>query len=668
MDTDLITLLNSVNIAETLDKDTLAKMGLKVVELYEDDKTSREDWENMHDEYIKLATQIVANKSFPWENASNIKWPLLTTAAIQFHARAYPALIANDQPVKPKVIGSDPGGEKAAKANRVSYYMSWQVMEEMEEWQEDMDRLLIILPILGSCYRKVYYSPSYGRARSELVLPHELVINYNASDFEKARKTHVIYMSQNDVFENMRRGIYLDIDLDTPSKHSKELVEDEATGTTNVAPDEDNPHIILEQHTWWDLDEDGYKEPYIITVDYDSEKVLRIVARWDKRSVELNDNNELVKITPIEYFVKYPFVPNPASRIYDLGFGSLLGPINEGINTITNQLIDAGTLANLQGGFLGKGIRIKGGVMRVAPGEWKQVPSTGDDLRKNIFPLPFKEPSSALFNLLQLLITSGEKLSSVTDIMVGESPGQNQPYATTAAVLEQGLKVFTGIYKRIYRALGKEFKALYKVNSDYVDISKYITVLDVPPDIPPEIVIQDFQIDLFDVIPAADPNYVPNTLKLAKAQSLFEKVAQGLPVNKMAAVRAVLEAEGHENIEALLQQEAPEGPPPDIQLKMEELEHRKVIETGRLELDTAAMEYESLKDVAQAIAHMARAQSMSNQAETAEFNAVTQRFKAQQDALAKRLQAITGVVTGAAKATQEPKENGSKPTTKPSKK
>lgn len=674
MNYDLITLLNSTNVAQELDDDLLQKIGLKVTETYEDDKASRADWEDMNEEYLKLATQVVSDKSYPWENASNVKYPLLTTAAIQFHARAYPALINNDAPVKPKVIGPDPTGIKASRANRVATYMSWQVMEAMEEWQEDMDRLLLALPIVGSCYKKVYFSPSYKRARSELILPSELVINYNATDFQRARKTHQIYMDDNEVRENMKRGVFLDIDLGPATKKYKNAEEEESAGLTNVSDDEDNPRLLLEQHTWWDIDDDGYKEPYIITVDYDSGKVVRIVARWNQEGIETNDKGELISIAPLEYFIKYPFVPNPASNIYDLGFGSLLGPINEAINTITNQLIDAGTLANLQGGFLGKGIRIKGGVVRVSPGEWKVVQSTGDDLRKNIFPMPFKEPSAALFQLLQLLLTSGERLSSVTDIMMGENPGQNQPYATTAAVLEQGLKVFTGIYKRIYRALGKEYKALFKVNRDFFDMANYMAILDLPEDVDPMQLIKDFMND-GDVTPAADPNYVPSTLKMAKAQSLVEKMTQGLPLNPQMVALAVLEAEGHENIEALMQ--APE-PQPDfkVKLEMDKLDHQKQVDMATMELEAAKLEYSGLKDVSQAIANMARAKSMNEQVDIAEMQAMTDRYRAQEESVNNRLGMVHQFISSAqqsqtdrgklANEQEKMKNDKSRPASKPS--
>ena len=645
MDYNLVTLLNSTNIARELDQETLDKMGQKVVELYDDDKQSRQEWEDMNEEYLKLATQVVVDKSYPWERASNVKYPLLTTAAIQFHARAYPALINNDAPVKPKVIGPDPKGIKAARADRVATYMSWQLMESMEEWQEDMDRLLLVLPIVGACFKKVYYSPSYKRQRSELVLPSDLIINYAATNFERARKTHVIYMDNNEVRENMTRGVFLDIDLGFASKKYKSDAEEESTGTSNISDDEDNPRQLLEQHTWWDIDEDGYKEPYIITVDYDSGKVVRIVARWDQEGIETSDNGEVISIKPLEYFIKYPFVPNPTSNIYDLGFGSLIGPINEAVNTITNQLIDAGTLANLQAGFLGKGIRLKGGVVRLSPGEWKVVQSTGDDLRKNIFPLPFKEPSPALFQLLQLLLTSGERLSSVTDVMMGENPGQNQPYATTAAVLEQGLKVFTGIYKRIYRALGKEFKALFKINRDYLNVAMYYAILDLPENTPPEQVLKDFMND-GDIAPEADPNYVPDTLKLAKAQSLFEKLKEGLPLNAQMVSLAILEAEGHANIEGLMQVPPPQ-PNFETQLKMDELQHKKQIDTGNLELAAATLEYAGLKDVSQAIANMARAKSLNEKVDIDNLRLMLDKQKMQEDSVNNRLSVVHQLISTA---------------------
>lgn len=637
-DTALSQLQETLNLAKQYDEEELDEIGQKLVEYFDEDLASREDWETQNDEWMKLASQLIENKSYPWENAANVKYPLLSTAALQFHARAYPALVNDSNLVKVKTYGRDIDGSKAGKASRIGQFMSYQLLEEMDEWQEDMDRLLYLVPILGLAYKKSYYSPSKMRNVSELVLPRDLIINYHADNFERATKTHRIWMDQNELLEYQRAGIFLDIDIPNPQYREHEGIADDILKIQPVDREEDLPYEILECHTWWDLDDDGYKEPYTITVDHDSKKVLRIVARYATDSVTSNPvTGEIIKIDPIEHFTMFPFLPNPESKIYTLGFGSLLGPLNKAVNTLTNQLIDAGTLANLQGGFLGKGVRARGGVIKFKPGHWQQVQSTGDDLKKGIFPLPVKEPSNVLFQLLGMLIQSGERLASVKDIMVGENPGQNQPYATTVAVLEQGLKVFVGIYKRLYRALGKEYKKLFRLNFVFLDENKYFNLLDTGDTA--SVGREDFDPSNYDVSPNSDPNIVSEAQKMMKAQSLLQKMAAGLPLNPVLVTRQVLEAEGHEDIEELMQAPPPQ-PDFETKLKMDEFQHRSHLEALEFDLKVANTQYEAMKDFAQAMSHLAKAAATEAGIDREDIKSMVETLLKQEDSLTKRISAI----------------------------
>lgn len=630
-------ILGSANIAENLDEDVLDKIGKDVVDTYQDDLESRSDWEDKHEEWLKLATQVIEDKTYPWPGASNSKYPLLSTAALQFHARAYPALVNDPKLVKTKILGKkDEEGLKQDRATRVSDYMSYQLLHEMDEWQDDMDRMLYILPITGLCFKKTYYSPNKQNIVSELVLARDLIINYYADDFEKARKTHRIWLNKNEFKEYKNMGIYLDIDLPDADSRDHYGVGDEITGLS-PSSSEESPHEILESHTWLDLDDDGYDEPYIVTVDHDSQKVVRIVARYNTSSVMTDDKGGIIKIVPLEFFTQYSFIPNPESKIYSLGFGSLLGPLNSSINTILNQLTDAGTLSNLQGGFLAKGIRVRGGALRYKPGEWKTVQTTGDDLRKGIYPMPTREPSNVLLSLLQMLISSAERLASVKDIMVGENPGQNQPYSTTVAVLEQGMKVFVSIYKRIYRSLGKEYKKVYMLNSTYLDEQKYFNVLDDGK--LQEIRVSDFNMDDLDVIPGADPSILSEAHASAKAQSLAEKLAAGFPLNPTLVLKQVLEAEGHEDIDELMRVDPPQ-PDFDTQLEMGKFEHQKQLEVAEYELKVATTQYEAMKDYAAAIANLAKAAATESGIEIDQINSLIDNIVKQEAAMTARMQAI----------------------------
>lgn len=621
-DTELTAVVEQLNVAEQMSEEALQTLGQDVTSDYLMDEQSRADWMDQNSEWMNLAAQLKEIKNHPWMGSSNIKYPLLTMAAVQFHARAQQALLKGARPVQVKVIGRDPDGAKRARGERVSEVMSYQLLHQMSEWADDMDRLLFLLPIVGVCFKKTYYSSARAMNISELVLPQDLAINYYAKDFGRARKTHRLYKDHNEIVELQRTGLYLDIDIGMPIMPLVDADADKREGQQPLASFEDYPHTLLEVHGWWDLDEDGYKEPWIVTVDNDSQKVVRVTPRFTKEGVTFLSAKKIAKIDPVEYFTKYTFLPSFSSKIYGMGFGMILGPLNAGVNTLINQLIDGGTLANLPSGFLGRGIRLsRGGPATFRPGQWQSVHSTGDDLRKGIFPLPVKEPSPVLLNLLGLVIQSGEKVGSINEALLGENPGQNQPYSTTAAVLEQGLKVFVGIYKRIYRALTKEYENLYRLNSIYLTDDVYSGILDRNPESEGEVsVATDFEKGQYDIVPGADPDIASETQRLIKSESLLNKIAAGMPLNVTEALRRVLEAEGQENIEALMNVEPP-PPDPKTVLNEKELEHRIKYEWARLEFEANKAEFEAAKDRAQAISLMAKAQATLDDTEIKKLTA-----------------------------------------------
>jgi chaperonin GroES len=348
-------------------------------------------------------------------------------------------------------------------------------------------------------------------------------------------------MSPRILKERQLAEVFLDIDLGSaPAPMIGE--------SGNIpANDDTTPYTIIEQHTYLDLDDDDYPEPYIVTFHLESGKVLRIAARFSEKTMFFNEG-KLVKIEPIHYFTKFGFIPNPDGGFYDLGFGTLLGPINEAVNSLINQLIDSGTLNNLQSGFLGKGLKLRMGETKFQPGEWKAVNSMGDDLKKQIVPLPSKEPSAVLFQLMGSMITSGKELASVAEIFVGKMPGQNTPATTTMATIEQGMKVFTAVYKRVYRSLQQEFDKLFDINGTYLNPETYAKVVDV------NVGPQDFTRDEYDVCPGADPTAVSQTEKLLKAQGLMEMLPLGILDPVKVGLR-LLEAQEQPNYMELLNQQ-----------------------------------------------------------------------------------------------------------------
>ena len=571
-------ILESSNLAADLSDDKLIEIGNDVVIGYETDLESRKPWEKDLKNWTELALQVASDKTFPWPNAANIKYPLLATAAMQFAARAYPTLIpSNGKVVKCKVIGSDPTGEKSMRAFRVSTHMSYQVMEQMDGWEEDMDKLLIALPISGTCFKKTYWDSSKQQNCSKLVLPKSLVVNYWTRCLEDAERiTEVFYLSKRKVKERQNLGIFIDVELGDPQTPADDVTTSINRSFQRASDfDETTPYTILEQHTYLDLDEDGYAEPYIVTVEAESNKVLRIVPRFSEADVLMDDKQNVVSIEAVQYYTKYGFIPNPDGGFYDIGFGRLLGPLNNSANTIINQLVDAGSLSNLQAGFIGKGLRIKMGETRFQPGEWKAVNAVGDDLKKQIFPLPVREPSQVLFNLLDLLLKSGKELASVAEIFVGKMPGQNTPATTTMASIEQGMKVFTAVYKRVYRSLTSEFRKIYKLNQQYMNPEEYISILDNP--IPQE----DYKGPEDDIIPGADPSAVSSQEKQQKVQAVMQLLNLGT-INPMAATLMYLEA--HEIPEAEIKKLAMQ-PQPKTDPKVEALQAKAAIDQQKAQND-----------------------------------------------------------------------------------
>jgi chaperonin GroES len=558
---ELKEIVKSPNLAEELSDDDLTTIGTSVWDDWQVDLNSRADWEQKTSDAMKLALQVVEQKTFPWENASNVKFPIVTIAALQYQSRAYPSLIPGTNVVKARVFGNDQDGAKAKRASRVSNYMSFQVLEEDDCWEKNMDEVLISQAIVGCAFKKSYFDPALGHNVSEHILAKDLYIPYFAKSLEKAsRITQMLYMSTNDLLQKTRSGLYTELKIETdvtPDTSSPlEVVTQESQGLTPQANDSSAPREILEQHRYLDLDNDGYQEPYVVTVDKETKQVLRIVARFTSDKVDKNRKGEVIHITPTHYYTKFTFIPSPDGGIYDLGFGVLLGPLNESINTILNQLVDAGTLSNTAGGFLGRGVKFRSGENNFRPFEWKRVDSTGDDIRKSVFPLPVREPSMVLFQLLGLLIDYGERIGMATDPLVGVNPGQNTPAETSRSMVQEGQRIFSAVFKRTYRALKEEFRKLYYLNSIYLEDSTMFHALNGDESV---VLRADFIADDRTVVPAADPNMVTKEQKLAQAMTLkTNAMASPGMYNNYLIEKKILEALEIEDIDAVLPD--PNGP------------------------------------------------------------------------------------------------------------
>lgn len=570
-------------LASQLDSTDLAALGARVVEDYERDDAARDKWKKAAQKALDRAAQEPApEKNYPWANASNVNYPLLTVAALQFQARAYPAIVKNDEAVQVKVFGSpveaDPQVEQMAatpveqappeaqqqimqaqaqmlavqqarqqraakqrRAQRVGDYLNYTLFYSMDDWESDTDAMLLQLPIVGCAFRKTWHDDTKG-CRSAYVPAMRLVVPTSAKSLETSpRVTEEIpdvYPYQ--VQQRQASGFYRDVDL------------------FPVDDDTQAPRMLIEQHRLDDLDKDGKDEPYVVTVDLETREVLRVeYGGWPDRDGGFD------RFMP---YTKYEFIPDPKGGFYSIGFGHLLDQITEVVNTSINQLIDAGHAQIAGGGFIASGLRLQGAgqtaALRWRPGEYKSVQASGQQLRDGIYERTFPKPSPVAFQMLDMMLGAARDITSTSDVMTGEA-ASSAPVGTTLALIEQGLQVFTAIYKRVYRSLKAEFRALYETIADYGDPADYLEVVD-----DPEANFEaDFMSDGKDIAPVSDPSVATRMQAMAKAQMLLQLVGKGL--NDRNVYLRAFQAYDIDDPEDLLPPSAPPPPPPDQVAKAE---------------------------------------------------------------------------------------------------
>lgn len=553
---DIRAILEADNIAELLSDEELSAIGHRCLTDYGIDEESRKEWLEDYRRYLDVAMQVKQAKNFPWPKASNLKFPLLTQAAVQFQARAYPAIVDGQNLVKGRVLGADPDGQKRSRADRIGRHMSWQLLFDMPDWEEDTDRLLLMLPIGGCVFRKTYYDEVAGHNCSVMVPAEDFVVNYWARSLETTpRYTQIVRLYPNDVRERVLVGRWTEPGTVQPAVDSKRVTQG----------DDDAEIEFLEQHCLIDLDDDGYAEPYIVTLTREG-KVVRISAAFTAETVTMNDRG-VAKIERRCWFTKYSFVPSPDGSFYDMGFGKLLDSISDGVNAVINQSIDAGTLQNAQGGFLGSGVNIKGGPLRSIMGEWKRVDVTAGTLRDNILPLNLPGPSPVLLNLLEFLIDAGRGITSVQDILTGDAQSANTPATTTLAQIEQATKVMTAIFKRIHRAFRNELKVLRDLNRENLDDQVYFNLNDDPQMVSRE----DYEDNDLDVAPVSDPTMVSDAQRLGRAGFLMQSFKGDPGVNQNALNEIMMEAGGvPAEQKAKLLDVPPPSPPPEVIIQIEQ--------------------------------------------------------------------------------------------------
>jgi hypothetical protein len=544
------------NLADLLPDDVLDPIGSDMVQNFMDYKSSRKDWEQSYTQGLDLLGFKYENRTEPFQGASGATHPVLAEAVTQFQAQAYKELLPSDGPVRTQIIGvKTPQTEQ--QSQRVKDYMNYLIMDQMKEYEEEFDSMLFHLPLAGSTFKKVYYDVPMGRVVSKFVPADELVVPYTATSIEDAEAViHVVKISENELRKQQVNGFYSDIELSPPAnveQNSVEKKERELDGTKKVGKQE-TMYTLLECHVNLDLEgfeeigeggqPTGIKLPYIVTVEEGSRAVLAI-----RRNYAPND----LKKNKIQYFVHFKFLPGLG--FYGFGLIHMIGGLSRTATSALRQLLDAGTLSNLPAGFKQRGVRVRDEASPIQPGEFKDVDAPGGSLRDAFFPLPYKEPSQTLLNLLGVVVSAGQRFAAIADMQVGDG-NQAAAVGTTIALLERGSRVMSAIHKRCYAAMKDEFKLLAKVVSQYL-----------PPEYPYDVVggarnikQSDFD-DRIDVIPVADPNIFSMSQRVTLAQTQLQLATSNPQIHNLYQVyRNMYEAIGVKNVDAVLPPPAPTAP------------------------------------------------------------------------------------------------------------
>ncbi len=527
------------NLCETLEEEDLFSIALDTIENYQADKDSRGEWESMFERGFELLGLKLEPGSEPFEGACTAVHPLLIESAVKFQSKSSSELFPSSGPVKVNILGKHTP-EKEMQANRVQNFMNYQVTEQMPEYFDEFERMLFHLPLIGSAFKKTYYDSTLKRPVSEFIPIDQFYVSYFATDLRNAdRYTHVIYRSPIELEKDVRAGVYKDVELPDPNQTNITSFTEKMDTIIGISPssDKDPQYVLLEQHCYLDIEGKDQSLPYIVTVEEQSRQVLSI-----RRNYEQNDPN----MEKRSHFVHYRFVPG--FGFYGLGLIHFLGNLTMSATAAMRSLIDAGQFANLPGGFKAKGLRMVGDNEPISPGEFKEVEATGVDLSKAIIPLPYKEPSSTLFQMLSFVASAGQKFADSTEQVVSDAASYG-PVGTTMALLEASSKFFSAIHKRLHKSQKDEFRILAKIDYDYLP-DEY------PYDVPYEdrsIFKKDFD-GRVDIVPVSDPNIPSNAHRMMMANMALQMAQQSPPgmFNMEALNRTILNAANMPNLEEIL--------------------------------------------------------------------------------------------------------------------
>jgi hypothetical protein len=524
------------NLADEMPEGDLQEVADDILDMIRIDKNSRKDWERTYKEGLELLGLRIDDRTEPWDGACGVYHPILSESVVKFQSETIIETFPPNGPVKTKIIGKVTR-EKEQAAARVKDDMNYELTEKMVEYRSEHERLLWSLPIAGSAFKKVYFDPVLGRPMAMFVPAEDIIVPYGASDLISApRIAHRMKKTPNQLRKLQVSGFYRDIDISEPSRETNELQEqkDEETG---MSYSEDDRYLIYEVHIDYDLpgfeDNDGIALPYVITI-VSSGEVLSIRRNY------LEDDPAREKRL---HFSHYNYIPG--FGFYGFGLIHLVGGFAKSATSILRQLVDAGTLSNLPGGFKSKDLRVKGDDTPIAPGEWRDVDVTGVTIKDSIVPLPYKEPSRTLYELLGTIVTEGRKFASVADLKVGDMSNQ-APVGTTLAILERALKVMSAVQARVHAAMKIEFKLISALVRDYTP-SVYLYEVDGPQR------AKQSDYDTTEIIPVSDPNASTMAQRVVQYQAALQLAQSAPQLYDLGELhRQMLEVLGIRNVDKIL--------------------------------------------------------------------------------------------------------------------
>ena len=532
------------NLVDDMDEDLLDDIAEQVYDNFTTDKDSRSEWESMFERGFDLLGLKLEEASEPFEGACTAVHPIMIESAVKFQSKAIQELFPPSGPVKSQIIG-DVTEEKQNQANRIKQFMNYQLTDLMPEYFDEFERMLFHLPLIGSAFKKTYFDAGLNRPVSEFVPIDQFYVNYYATDLRRAdRYTHVIYRSPVEMQRDILSGMYADIELPEATVPTQTPMAQKMDTILGLSPSSQNDpqYVLLEQHCYLDLPEqfaegDGLSLPYIVTVEQTSRKVLSIRRNYSKE-----DKRREKKI----FFTHYRFVPG--FGFYGLGLIHFLGNLTMTATAAMRSLVDAGQFANLPGGFKAKGTRIVGDNDPISPGEWKEVEAVGNDLSRMIIPLPYKEPSQVLFQMLGFVTQTAQKFADSTEQVVADAASYG-PVGTTMALLEASSKFFSAIHKRLHKSQKDELKLLARINYEYLPEESMCDI----PDHTLKIYKSDFD-GRIDVIPVSDPNIPSSAHRMMMAQMALQ-LSQASPpgmFNVEELNRTILTAANIPNLDKIM--------------------------------------------------------------------------------------------------------------------